>query len=169
VHNFVDLSTDGYGATIADGLNSTQTPTLANFGTLSNALAGCATRIRADACDKLFEAATAPDGETPADTLAAAEFIARSPWHQPEKVFALLENFYPAPVGKPVLRPEPFMPYLSFAPSAWVLPVKFAGGGLNAGGKLMFDSQGNAWIVDNFMVGAQNQDYLCGAAFQIRA
>ena len=23
----------------------------------------------------------------------------------------------------------------------------------------MFDSQGNAWIVDNFMVGAQNQDY----------
>jgi hypothetical protein len=61
------------------------------------------------------------------------------------------------------------MPYLSFAPSAWVLPVKFAGGGLNAGGKLMFDSQGNAWIVDNFMVGAQNQDYLCGAAFPIRA
>lgn len=83
--HFVDLSTDGYGATIADGLNSTQTPTLANFGTLSNALAGCATRIRADACDKLFEAATAPDGETPADTLAAAEFIARSPWHQPER------------------------------------------------------------------------------------
>ena len=95
----------------------------------------------------------------PTDTLAAAEFIARAPWHQPEKVFALLENFYPVPAGKPALRPTPFMPYLSFAPSAWVLPLKFAGGGLNAGGKLMFDSQGNAWIVDNFMVGAQNQDY----------
>ena len=25
-------------------------------------------------------------------------------------------------------------------------------------GKLMFDSQGNAWVADNFMVGAQNQD-----------
>ena len=65
VHNFVDLSTGGYGATIADGLNSTQTPTLANFATLSNVLAGCATRIKADACDRLFEAATAPDGKTP--------------------------------------------------------------------------------------------------------
>ena len=57
------------------------------------------------------------------------------------------------------MRPTPFMPYLTFAPSAWVLPLKFAGGGLSGGGKLMFDSQGNAWIVDNFMVGAQNQDY----------
>ena len=38
VHNFVDLSTGGYGATIVDGLNSTQTPTLANFATLANVL-----------------------------------------------------------------------------------------------------------------------------------
>ena len=29
---------------------------------------------------------------------------------------------------------------------------------MNGGGKLMFDSQGNAWVADNFMVGAQNQD-----------
>ena len=42
------------------------------------------------------------------------------------------------------------MPYLSFAPSAWVLPLKFTGGGYSGGGKLMFDSQGNAWIADNF-------------------
>ena len=70
----------------------------------------------------------------------------------------MLENFYPVPKGKPLLRPTPFMPYLSFAPSAWVLPLKFTGGGLSGGGKLMFDSQGNAWVVDNFQVGAQNQD-----------
>jgi hypothetical protein len=29
----------------------------------------------------------------------------------------------------------PFMPYLSFPPSAWVLPLKFDGGGYRAGGK----------------------------------
>ena len=159
MHNFVDLSTGGYGATIADGLNSTQTPTLANFATLANVLAGCATRVKADACDSLFAAATAPDGKAPADTLAAAEFIARAPWHNPEKVFALLATFYPVPDPKTALRAAPFMPYLSFAPSAWVLPLKFSGGGLSGGGKLMFDSQGNAWVVDNFMPGAQNQDY----------
>jgi len=45
--NFVDLATGGYGATVADGLNSTQTPTLANFATLADALAGCATRATA--------------------------------------------------------------------------------------------------------------------------
>src|SRR5208337_4698566 len=93
-------------------------------------------------------------------TLAAAEFIARAPWHQPEKIFALLGDFYPIPQGKSPLRPAPFMPYLSFAPSAWVLPLKLTGGGLSGGGKLMFDSQGNAWVVDNFEVGAQNQDTL---------
>ena len=157
VSNFVDLTTGGYGTTIADGMNSTQTPTLANFATLANVLSGCATLITADACDKLFIAATPPTGSAPTDTLTAAETIARFPSQQPEKVFALLEGFYPLPQGK-LLRPTPFLPYLSFAPSAWVLPLKFTGGGLNGGGKLMFDSQGNAWVVDNFGVGAQNQD-----------
>ena len=65
VHNFVNLTTGDYGATIADGLNSTQTPTLANFATWPNVLAGCATRVKADACDSLFAAATTPDGKTP--------------------------------------------------------------------------------------------------------
>ncbi len=139
-------------------MNSTLTPTTANFATLADVLAGCATRVKADACDSLLAAAAAPDGKMPADTLQAAEFIVRAPWHNPEKVFALLETFYPVPAGKLALRPAPFMPYLTFAPSAWVLPLKFAGGGLSGGGKLMFDSRGNAWIADNFMAGARNQD-----------
>ena len=36
----------------------------------------------------------------------------------------------------------------------------FTGGGYSGGGKLMFDSEGNAWVGDNFLVGAQNQDAL---------
>jgi len=43
VPNFVDLETGGYVATIQDGLNSTQTPTMMNFATLSSVLAGCTT------------------------------------------------------------------------------------------------------------------------------
>jgi len=43
-----------------------------------------------------------------------------------------LNDFYPVPEGKN-LRPTPFMPYLSWAPSAWVLPLKFTGGGLVVG------------------------------------
>ena len=159
VHNFVDLATGGFGAAISDALNGAQTPTIANFTTLANVIAGCVTRVMADACPQLYTAATPPKGDAPNDTLAAAQSIARFPWYQPEKIFALLEKFYPVPAGKlPSLRPTPFMPYLTFAPSAWVLPLKFTGGGYHAGGKLMFDSQGNVWTADNMQVGSQTLD-----------
>lgn len=52
------------------------------------------------------------------------------------------------------------MPYLNWAPSAWVLPLKFDGGGYRAGGKAMFDSEGNLWVGDNFTIGWQGQDSL---------
>jgi hypothetical protein len=86
VPNFVDLTTGGYGTTIQDPLNGPQTPTLANFASLSSVLAGCNSQVTTDACSKLFAAATGPDGKKPTDTLAAAESIARSPWHKPEKI-----------------------------------------------------------------------------------
>ena len=158
VPNFVSLETGDYGATILDPLNSSQTPTLANFGTLANLLAACVTQRRSDACGSLFHAATSPTGASPTDTLAATEFIVRHPWYQPDKLFAVFSSLYPQPKIEPgqVLRPTPFLPYLTFAPSAWVFPLKFAGGGLSAPGKLMFDSEGNAWAADNWLVGAQN-------------
>ncbi len=159
VPNFVDLSNGGYGVTIQDPLNSQQTPTMANFATLSTVLAGCVTRVNADACKSLFNAATGRDGKTPTDTLGAAISIAHNMAYKPERLFALLDAFYPVPKGKS-LRPTPFMPYLSFAPSAWVLPLKFAGGGYAGGAKVMFDSQGNAWSGANFMVGGQGGDAL---------
>jgi uncharacterized protein (TIGR03000 family) len=159
VPNFVDLETGGYGATIADALNSAQTPTMANFATLASLTAGCITQVKPDACSRFFAAATSPTGRVPTDTLTAVESITRYPWHQPEKVFALLNDFYPVPKGKN-LRPTPFMPYLSWAPSAWIFPLKFTGGGYSAAGKMMVDSEGNVWTGDNWIVGAQNQDSL---------
>ena len=156
VQNFVDLATGAYGATIADALNGGQTPTLADFGTLANVLAGCATSVKADACAKVFTAATPPAGSAPTDTLATVESIVRYPSHEPEKLFALLDDFFPAPPTRP--RPSPFQPSLTFAPSAWIFPLKFAGGGVRGPGKLMFDSEGNAWTANNFQDGGQSQD-----------
>jgi hypothetical protein len=156
VRNFVDLSTGGYGTTIQDGVNSTQTPTMATFATLADLLAGCVARVRPRACEDLLYAATPPTLALPHDTLAAAEDIATNPWQSTARVFALLDEFYPVPVGQK-LRPAPFSPYLSNAPSAWVLALRFVGGGISGPGKMMFDSRGDAWIADNFLVGAQNQ------------
>ncbi len=161
VPNFVDVESGSYGATILDALNSAQTPTMANFATLSSILAACVTRLRPDACSSLFYAATSPAGAYPHDTLAAVESIVRNPSFQADKIFGLLNYFYPLPPpntpGK-LFRPTPFLPYLTFAPSAWIFPLKFTGGGYSGGGKLMIDSEGNAWVADNFTVGAENQD-----------
>src|SRR5262249_493377 len=100
VPSFVDLKTGGWGTTIQDPLNSGQTPTRANFATLADLLSACAARITADACDKLFAAATDPRGNVPKDTLAVAQNIARYPWFHNEQLFALLNDFYPVPEGK---------------------------------------------------------------------
>ena len=93
VPDFVDLATGGWGGTIQDPLNSSQTPTMANFATLADVLAGCVTQVAADACSRLFAASTPPTGTAPTDTLTTAESIARYPWYQPERLFALLDQF----------------------------------------------------------------------------
>jgi hypothetical protein len=117
VPNFVDLQTGGWGGAIQDPLNSGQTPTMANFATLADVLAGCVTGATVDACPKLYTAATPPKGGAPNDTLTAAQSIARNPWYHPTRVFALIDQFYPIPKGKN-LRAVPYMPYLNSAPSA---------------------------------------------------
>ena len=119
----------------------------------------CVTRVKADACSSLFAAAAPPGGGPPTNTLNAAESIALNPWHQPEKIYDLLRQFYQVSPSNHMLA-VPYMPYLNWAPSAWVLPLKFDGGGYVAGGKAMFDSEGNLWVGDNFSVGWQGQDSL---------
>ena len=158
VPNFVNLSTGGWGEAIQSPLNSSQTPTMANFATLADLISACVTRVTPNACSGLF-AIAAPPGWALSDTVNTAEAIALNPWYQPERLYALLDQLYPVPTGKN-LRPVPFMPYLNYAPSAWVLPLKFDGGGYRAGGKCMFDSEGNLWVGDNFTIGWQGSDAL---------
>lgn len=155
VPNLVDLETGGLGPVIQDPLNSSQTPTLATFCTLGDLLAGCITRVQADACAEFFAAATPPGGVAPTDTLTAMENIARNPVHHAAQLFALLDDFYPVPAGK-TWRPVPFIPYLNFAPPAWTLSLVYAGGGLNSLGGIAIDGEGNLWADDNFLVGAQS-------------
>jgi hypothetical protein len=159
VPNFVDVETGGWGEAIQGPLNSGQTPTMANFASLADVLSGCVTRVKADACSSLFAASTPPGGGAPTNTLNAAEAIALNPWYQPERVYNLLRQFYEVSTANHMLA-VPFMPYLNWAPSAWVLPLKFDGGGYRAGGKAMFDSEGNLWVGDNFTIGWQEQDSL---------
>jgi hypothetical protein len=122
VPNFVDLETGGWGDTIQNSLNSGQTPTMANFATLADLLSGCVTRVKADACGSLFAAAAPPGGGLPTNTLNAALSIALYPWHEPGKIYDLLHQFYQVSPSNHMLA-VPYMPYLNWAPSAWVLPI----------------------------------------------
>jgi hypothetical protein len=159
VPNFVDLQTGGWGAAIQSPLNGGQTPTMSNFATLADVLAGCVTLIRSDACSSLFYAATSPKGEYPKDTLAAAENIARYPWYQPEKLFGLLNYLYPAPQDHN-LRSVPFMPYLNFTPSAWVFRSNLMAEDYAQVAKACSIAKATFWVADNFSVGWQGQDSL---------
>jgi hypothetical protein len=89
---------------------------MANFATLSSVLSGCVTRIKSDACNQFFAATTPRNGKTPTDTLTALEGIARDSGYMPERLFALLDAFYPVAKGKN-LRPTPFIYKVSV--SAW--------------------------------------------------
>jgi streptogramin lyase len=157
VSNLVELETGGLGPVIQDPPNSSQTTTLAKLNTLGNLLSACITAMPG-ACDKLFEAATPPGGDTPNDTLSAAQNIARYPWHQAQTLFGLFDELYPVPAGKR-WREVPHIPYLSFAPSAWTLSLVYAGGGLNSLGGIAVDGEGNLWADDNFLVGSQSTIY----------
>src|SRR5262249_17420414 len=156
VSNFVDLATGGYGVTIQDGLNSRETPTPANFPPPSTRPARCVTKTNRDACGQFFPATTPRSGKTPTDTLTALQGVARDSGYRPERLFALLNVFYPVPKGKK-LRPTPFMPYLSWAPSAWVLPLKFSGGGAGAPRQLDGGRQGDGGAGDKTPIGWRAQ------------
>ena len=158
VPNLVDLATGGLGTAIQDPLNSTQTTSLATLNTVGGLLAGCITRVRADACERLFEASTPPGGPAPTDTLTAAQAIALHPWHEPAKLFALLDHFYPAKEGSGA-RAVPFRPYLLFAPGTWTIALRYAGGGLSGLGGIAIDGEGDAWAANNQMAGSQSTMY----------
>lgn len=153
VRNLVNLETGGLGSVIMDPLNSSQTTTLAKLNTLGLLLSACVTALP-DACNKLFEVATPPGGVAPTNTLSAAQNIARHPWHQADKLFGLLDKFYPIPTGKRY-REVARIPYLNFAPSAWTLSLVYSGGGYSGVGGIAIDGEGNMWASDNFLVGSQ--------------
>ena len=157
VPNLVNLETGGLGRVITDPLNGPQTTTLARMNTLALLLSGCVTAIP-DACSKLFDAATPPGGTAPTDTLSAAQNIARHPWHNADKLFRLLEAFYPVPEGKRY-RDVALIPYLYYAPSAWTLSLVYSGGGYFAVGGAAIDSEGNFWTNNNWLVGSQTTIY----------
>ena len=155
VPNLVDTATGGWGKVLLDPLNSTQTTTLANLNTLGSLISAFATVANDDWRARFLKAATPTGGATPKNTVEAMAGIARESWADPKALYALFDEAYPQPKDGS-RRKAPFLPYLAYAPPDFALMLSFAGGGVYANGKFVFDADGNLWSGQNWMPGSQS-------------
>ena len=90
---------------IQDAFNSTQTPTMANFATLAN-VDGRLRRAGEGRCMQPVSLPPRPGGTARRRRTrsTAALSIAHNAGYKPERVFALLDAFYPVPQGKNCAR-----------------------------------------------------------------
>ena len=104
--------TGGWGGTIQDPLNSSQTPTMANFATLADVLAGCVTRVTADACEQALRGGHAAEGRCP-DRHADGGPVDRALSVVPARATSspCSNSSIRCPQGK-TMRAVPYMPYL---------------------------------------------------------
>lgn len=153
--NLVDPETGGWGKVLLDPLNSTQTTTLANLNTLGSLISAFATASDDDWRNRFLKASTPVGGATPKSTLEAMACIARRPWASAKELYSLFDEAYPQPKDG-ARRAAPFLPYLAWPPPDFALSLCFAGGGMCANGRFMFDADGNLWSGQNWMPGSQS-------------
>lgn len=145
--NLVSIEQGALSTVITTSPNADQTNAMRSVSSLSNLIAPCVQNIPG-ACTALF-AATTVDAVVPTNTLQALLAIAHNPSMNVTTIFALAQMIQ-------IYRPD-----LSMAPDAWTLAVKFnytgndnyLFGGL---GKIVFDSNGFAWITNNVIQGTPN-------------
>ncbi len=154
VPNLVDPATGGWGKALLDPINSTQTTTLATVDTLGSLITAYATGSE-DWRGRFLKAATPTGGPQPTNTLEAMAGVAKESWADPKGLYALFEEAYPQPKDGS-RRAAPFVPYLAYVPDDFALSLAFAGGGMFANGRFMFDADGNLWSGQNWMPGSQS-------------
>lgn len=139
VPNIVDIAT-GQALTKTPAGNGTVPQS--KIDTLADILAPCvnSTSGASTACGSLFSAATPSGKVQPADTIAAALYIAQNPGHKVSALFGMS------------MASAPFQPQLGSAPNDWMLSIMVSGGGLNGPGSLGVDGSGNLWVANYFGV-----------------
>lgn len=155
VPNLVDPATGGWGNVLLDPINSTQTTTLASLDTLGSLITATFTVANDDWRARFYKAATPTGGAAPKNTLEAMAGIAREPWADPKTLYSLFDEAYPQPKDGS-RRAAPFVPYLAWVPPDFAISLCFAGGGVYANGRFMFDKDSNLWSGRNWLPGSQS-------------
>ncbi len=153
--NLVDPVTGGWGKVLLDPINSTQSTTLIHLNTLGCLIAAYGTVADANWRARFLKASSTTGSAAPTNTLEAIQGIAKTPWADPATLYSLFNEAYPQPADGS-RRSAPFIPYLAYTPDDFTLKLCFAGGGMFANGRLMFDVNGNLWCGQNWMPGSQS-------------
>ena len=126
--------------------NGSETSALPTFNSLANIVAHCVATHAG--CRKLFDATTPPGGPRPTNVLQAVANIAKYPWLNVDKLFALS------------LEQQIYAPALAQKPDAWTLFLKFTGSFsseqnadnlLNGPGAFAIDEDGFLWVSNNYI------------------
>jgi sugar lactone lactonase YvrE len=156
--NLVNVRTGGVSSVLAHSPNGRQTSTWRTFNSLANMLSGC---VRTGRCAELFRLAKPPRGRAPQGTLAAVANIARNPWQNVEKLFALSRS-----------GPTPYRPALASSrrPDAWTLALRFVGDGttMSGPGNMAIDADGNVWVTTNYVYARRRTKPVCGSKLLVK-
>ena len=131
IPNLADAAT---GASLAATPDGRGTVPQSKLNSLANILSVCVNSASASSagCAGLISATNA----SATDTVQAALAIARTPG---TNVAALFNLIPPA---------APFMPQLETAPTDWMLPITYCGGGLKSPESIAVDAEGNVWAAN---------------------
>jgi sugar lactone lactonase YvrE len=152
--DLVDPRTGGLSPILRAKPNGTQTSTLRTFDSLANMLVPCVRSSRR--CGALLRLATPPRGGAPSGTLEAVADIARNPWHNVGRLFALARS-----------APRAYSPALGThgRPDAWIVALRFYGDGksLSGPGNMAIDARGNVWVTSNYVYSRDPLAPVCGS------
>jgi hypothetical protein len=148
VRNLVDLRSGGVGSVLGSFPNGDRTSTMPTFNSLANLLATC---VQDEGnCSTLFGEATKANGKSARNTLQAAVNVAHNPGQNVPDLFALSQT---QSTYEPALADDAVSSMLI---NSWVLGLRYNGGGgsfgqkLDGPGNIAFDSDGNAWVNNNY-------------------
>ena len=136
VTNLVEPSTGKLSFTIATSPNGKATEALPTFNALAGIVQTCTTGTSRD-CARVLAAATPRGRPRPVDTVDAMRGLNLAPTTHRHRLLALAAK-------------TPYRPVLKSAPDSWLISLVFVGGGMNAPGRMAFDSEGNVWAGNNF-------------------
>ena len=157
--DLVEAETGRLAPVLRRAPNGPETSTLATVNSLANMVADC--RLSGPLCSRLLRLSAAPGSGASRDTLGAITQIARSPWQNVARLYALSR-----------VSPSAYAPALgpTRRPDAWTLALRFEGDGASVDGPGNFavDAGGNVWATDNYEFSRESLKSVCASDLLLR-